>query len=85
MLFSSKKKIALFAAALTMAFGTHAFPNGRRPGDDVTDSILTIVNNRVTQRDNVNANDAPFRNTFPFFALPNQAFPAGAIDDGTRN
>lgn len=62
-----------------------AFPNGRRPGDDVIDFILTIVNNRVTQGDNVNANDAPFRNTFPFFAPPAQPFPAGTIDDRTRN
>lgn len=62
-----------------------AFPNGRRPGDDVIDVILTIVNNRVTQGDNVNANDAPFRNVFPFFAPPTQPFPAGTIDDRTRN
>ncbi len=62
-----------------------AFPNGRRPGDDVIDVIVTIVNNRVTQGDNVNANDAPFRNTFPFFAPPTQPFPAGTIDDRTRN
>jgi hypothetical protein len=62
-----------------------AFPNGRRPGDDVIDFILTTVNNRVTQGDNVNANDAPFRNTFPFFAPPTQPFPAGTIDDRTRN
>jgi len=51
----------------------------------VIDAILTIVNKRVTQGDNVNANDAPFRNTFPFFAPPTQPFPAGAIDDRTRN
>jgi Domain of unknown function (DUF4331) len=62
-----------------------AFPNGRRPGDDVIDAILTIVNNRVALGDNVNANDAPFRNTFPFFAPPTQPFPAGTIDDRTRN
>jgi hypothetical protein len=62
-----------------------AFPNGRRPGDDVVDTILTIVNNRVALGDNVNANDAPFRNTFPFFAPPTQPFPAGTIDDRTRN
>jgi hypothetical protein len=62
-----------------------AFPNGRRPGDDVIDAILTIINNRVALGDNVNANDAPFRNTFPFFAPPAQPFPAGAIDDRTRN
>ena len=62
-----------------------AFPNGRRPGDDVIDFILSIVNNRVALGDNVNANDAPFRNTFPFFAPPAQPFPAGTIDDRTRN
>ena len=62
-----------------------AFPNGRRPGDDVIDAILTIINNRVALGDNVNANDAPFRNTFPFFASPAQPFPAGTIDDRTRN
>ncbi len=62
-----------------------AFPNGRRPGDDVIDYILTIINNRVTLGDNVNANDAPFRNAFPFFAPPAQPFPAGTIDDRTRN
>jgi hypothetical protein len=62
-----------------------AFPNGRRPGDDVIDAILTIINNRVALGDNVNANDAPFRNTFPFFAPPAQPFPAGTIDDRTRN
>jgi hypothetical protein len=51
----------------------------------VIDAILTIVNNRVALGDNVNANDAPFRNSFPFFAPPTQPFPAGAIDDRTRN
>jgi hypothetical protein len=47
-----------------------AFPNGRR---------------RATQGDNVNANDAPFRNTFPFFAPPAPPFPAGTIDYRTHN
>ena len=61
------------------------FPNGRRPGDDVIDIIVTIVNNRVPQGDNVNANDAPFGNAFPFFAPPTQPFPNGVIDDRTRN
>lgn len=62
-----------------------AFPNGRRPADDVIDTIVTLVNNRVPQGDNVSANDVPFRNVFPFFAAPAQPFPGGTADDRTRN
>jgi hypothetical protein len=61
-----------------------AFPNGRRPGDDVIDTIVTLINNRVQQGDNVNGNDVPFRDMFPFFAPPTQPFPSG-VDDRTRN
>ncbi len=61
-----------------------AYPNGRRPGDDAMDTILTLLNNRVTQGDNVNANEVAFRNAFPFFAAPHQPLASGA-DDGTRN
>ncbi len=70
------------------------FPNGRRPADDVIDTVVTIINNfqpvggagpGTNVVDNVNANDVPFRNTFPFFSLPNQIFPAGTVDDRTRN
>ncbi|HET9531124.1 MAG TPA: DUF4331 family protein [Blastocatellia bacterium] len=68
------------------------FPNGRRPADDVIDIIVTIVNNfqpvngpGTTAVDNVNGNDVPFRNTFPFFADPQQPRAAGTIDDNTRN
>ena len=62
------------------------FPNGRRPADDVIDTILFLVTNEaLTTGDNVNANDVPFRDTFPFFAPPNQPFPTGTIDDNTRN
>lgn len=32
-----------------------AFPNGRRPQDDVIDTIVTLINNRVHQGDNVKA------------------------------
>lgn len=62
-----------------------AFPNGRRPNDDVIDTIVTLINNRVQQGDNVNGNDVPFLNMFPFFAPPTQPFPNGVIDDRTRN
>ncbi|MFY9610590.1 MAG: DUF4331 family protein [Blastocatellia bacterium] len=61
-----------------------AYPNGRRPGDDAMDTILTLLNNRVDQGDNVNANDVAFRNAFPFLAAPHQPLASGA-DDGTRN
>lgn len=61
------------------------FPNGRRPQDDVIDAIVTLINNRVRQGDNVNGNDVPFLNAFPFFAPPTEPFPNGVIDDRTRN
>ena len=62
------------------------FPNGRRLGDDTIDTILTIVTNgAITTGDNVNANDVPLRDTFPFFAPPQQPFTPGTTDDRTRN
>jgi hypothetical protein len=63
-----------------------AFPNGRRPNDDVIDTIVTLVNNRVFQGDAVNDNELPFKNSFPFFAQPHMPFPPGAgAEDLTRN
>lgn len=62
-----------------------AFPNGRRPGDDVVDTLLFLVANRNPLSDNANANDVPFRSEFPFFAPPQQPRDAGVIDDNTRN
>jgi hypothetical protein len=61
------------------------FPNGRRPSDDVMDTILTLINNGTTLTDNVAANDAPFRTVFPFFASPHQPSYTTSVDDGTRN
>ena len=62
------------------------FPNGRRPADDVIDTILFLVTNgALTTGDHVNANDVPFRDTFPFFAAPHQPLDTGVIDDNTRN
>ena len=65
------------------------FPNGRRPADDVIDTIVTLINSRqpVTpggKVDGVDTNDVPFQNSFPFFALPQQPRDSG-IDDNTRN
>jgi hypothetical protein len=62
------------------------FPNGRRPSDDVIDTILFLVTNGgLTTGDHVNANDVMFRDTFPFFASPHQPLEPGTIDDFTRN
>jgi len=63
-----------------------AFPNGRRLRDDVVDTLLNVITNGViTTGDNVNANDKPFQDVFPFLALPFQPFPSGTLDDSTRN
>jgi hypothetical protein len=62
------------------------FPNGRRVGDDVIDTFLQIVTNGgVTTGDNVNANERPFQDVFPYLAPPNQPREPGTLDDGTRN
>ena len=60
------------------------FPNGRRLRDDVIDTILFFIANQNTLGDNVNANDVPFRDTFPFLAAPQQPRASGT-DDNTRN
>ncbi len=53
--------------------GYTGFPNGRRPGDDTVDVLLYFISNQgLTNGDNVNSNDVPLGNTFPFFAPPNQ-------------
>ena len=61
------------------------FPNGRRLQDDVIDTILTLVNNGSPLGDNVNANDVPFRDVFPYLASPHQPLDMGVVDDNTRN
>jgi hypothetical protein len=60
------------------------FPNGRRLGDDVVDTLLFFIANQKPVPDNVYANDVPLQNTFPFFASAQQPRDAG-IDDNTRN
>ncbi len=68
--------------------GTNApagFPNGRRLGDDVIDTILTILNSGSPLGDGVGANDVAFTNAFPFLALPQQPRANGVTDDNTRN
>ncbi len=62
------------------------FPNGRRPADDVIDTVLFLVTNeQLTTGDHVDANDVAFRDTFPFFAAAQQPFAPGTVDDRTRN
>jgi hypothetical protein len=60
------------------------FPNGRRLGDDVVDTLLFFILNQKPLPDNVNANDVPLKNVFPFFADAQQPRDSG-IDDNTRN
>ena len=61
------------------------FPNGRRPADDVIDTLLFFVANRQPLSDHVSGNDVAFRSAFPFFAPPQQPREPGVIDDNTRN
>jgi hypothetical protein len=60
------------------------FPNGRRLGDDTIDTLLFFILNQKSVPDNVNANDVPLRDTFPFFAFAQQPRDSG-VDDNTRN
>jgi hypothetical protein len=81
-------RLDLTAANTGNSGGTNSgagFPNGRRLADDVIDTILTLINNGNALGDNVNANDVPLRNSFPFVAPPHQPLPPGTIDDQTRN
>ena len=46
---------------------TGGFLNGRRPQDDVIDTVLSVASNGAVTTDNVNTNDVPFLPDFPFF------------------
>ena len=64
------------------------FPNGRRPGDDVVDTLIFFIANQPSGglSDNANVNEVPFLSAFPFFAPPHQPRPAGTgAEDLTRN
>ena len=64
------------------------FPNGRRPGDDVVDTLLFFIGNQPAGglSDNANVNEVPFLGAFPFFAPPHQPRTAAAgAEDQTRN
>ncbi len=52
------------------SFADSSFPNGRWLEDDVFDIEATVLCNGAAISDNVNANDLPFTQTFPFLASP---------------
>jgi hypothetical protein len=65
-----------------------AFPNGRRLGDDVIDTVLAVVTNgAITTGTSTGPNEQPSRNVFPFFPPTHQPFTPGPVgeDDRTRN
>ncbi len=61
------------------------FPNGRRPGDDTIDVLMYFITNQaILMGDNVNSNEVPPSERFPFFPLPNQPLESPAVDN-TQN
>jgi hypothetical protein len=73
-----------FGERITSANYT-GFPNGRRLGDDTVDTLIYFVSNQgLTTGDNVNSNEVPLTNTFPFFGRPHQPLENPAVDP-TRN
>jgi len=58
---------------------------GRRFQDDVVDIVFTLLNNGQHLGDDVNGNQVPFRDEFPFAHDPIQPFPKGTgMDDQTE-
>ncbi len=71
---------------LDTTIAVSAFPNGRKPADDVVKTLLTVINNGTTLDDSVVANDVTFETVFPYLGLPQQPRdPAAAAEDNTRN
>lgn len=61
--------------------GYVGFPNGRRTGDDTIDVLFYYITNQtILMGENVNSNDKPLQNTFPFFGTPHQPLENPAID-----
>jgi Domain of unknown function (DUF4331) len=52
------------------------FPNGRRPGDDVSDVLLRLVaaNPGLPVGDGVNTNDEPLLTSFPYLPTPHRGY-----------
>lgn len=69
-----------FGERVTTA-GYTGFPNGRRTGDDTVDTLLYFITNQaITMGDNVNSNEVPIPNSFPYFAPPNQPLENPNVD-----
>ena len=85
-------RLDLSAANTSVGFGERitttgytGFPNGRRTGDDTIDTLLYFITNQaLVMGDNVNSNEVPLPNTFPYLALPNQPLENPAVDN-TQN
>ena len=61
------------------------FPNGRRFGDDTVDTLIYFVSNQtILTGDNVNSDEVPLTDTFPFFGRPHQPLENPAVDP-TKN
>lgn len=61
------------------------FPNGRRLGDDTVDTLIYFIfNQTILTGDNVNSDEVPLTDTFPFFGRPHQPLENPAVDP-TRN
>jgi hypothetical protein len=84
-------RLDLATPNLSLGFGERitspnytGFPNGRRLGDDSVDSLMYFVTNQaILNGDNVNSNEVPLTNTFPFFGRPHQPLNSGT--DLTQN
>jgi hypothetical protein len=66
-----------------------AFPNGRKPADDVVATLLTVIAGAAAD-DSVSENEKTFATRFPYLALPHQPRdpsldPVLNVDDATRN
>lgn len=60
------------------------FPNGRRLGDDTVDTLMYFVTNQaVVMGENVNSNEVPLTDEFPYFGRPHQPLDSGI--DPTQN
>ncbi len=61
----------LLPDVLTVKLGDGSgFLNGRRLRDDVIDTEFSVLTNGNVTSDGVNANDKPFRSTFPYLSSP---------------
>jgi hypothetical protein len=77
-----------FGEEIYSTSGYSGFPNGRRPHDDVVDTLLFFIANQPGGgiSDNANVNEQPALNSFPYFPAPHQPRPAAAgAEDLTRN